>query len=119
MLRRASCSPLSGMNRPLKKEKTILAVVDRLRCDLGEGTFDVGDHWEGDLCAIGLAMPCDHSMLVYISSFGHPDGQYSYETELPPGPDTDGQYATADRSSACNYDDLLKAIKKHWKLETA
>ncbi|NQT38676.1 MAG: hypothetical protein HQ581_14360 [Planctomycetes bacterium] len=104
------------MNEAYEKERAILDVVDRLRSDLGDGTFDIVDHWEIDLCAIGLALPRDHRILVYISSCGHPNGEYDYEMELPPEPGTDDLYSVADRNPACDYGTLLQAIKRHWKL---
>jgi hypothetical protein len=68
----------------LQKHKSITELLDRLRTRLGTAAFDVIDHWEGDLCAVGVARPDEHGILVYVSTFGEPEGSYFVSLELPP-----------------------------------
>ncbi len=60
------------MTEQIDKDRSILGLLSRLHTELGAKAFDVVDHWDSDLCAIGLAMPSDHATLIYVSSYGHP-----------------------------------------------
>jgi hypothetical protein len=53
----------------LMKDPSLLAVLDRLNEDLGDEAFAIVDHWDADLCAVGVAKPSDHARLVYISTW--------------------------------------------------
>lgn len=103
------------MTPPVNKDTSILTLLARLQADLGANAFDIVDHWESDLCAIGLGMPSDHTILVCVSTYGHPDGEYDYELEN--APETKGDvYSVAGRAAATTYDELTDIIKKHLKI---
>ena len=71
----------------LDKDPAILAAIDGLLSQLGLDEFVLADHWEQDLCAVGVASPRDPSVLAYISCYGEPPGRFSDELEMsvPPG----------------------------------
>jgi hypothetical protein len=99
----------------LEKDPSILTLLDRLRDDLGSASFDVVDHWDADLCAIGLGLPANHQVLVYVSTFGSESGRYDYELESPPT--SEGEvYSAAGRGEGCTYEELLGIIKSHMKV---
>jgi hypothetical protein len=72
------------MASPLDKDPIIIALLERLGERLGPDSFDIVDHWESDLCAVGIASPRDHGILAYLSCYGEPEGRYHVELELPP-----------------------------------
>ena len=72
-----------------EKDPTIQRVIERLAGRFGRGAFAIVDHWDGDLCAIGIARPDDHGTLAYICTFGEPENCYYVELELPPPADSD------------------------------
>ena len=93
-----------------RKEERITELLAALGIERRGWT--VVDHWEADMCAIGLARPSDLRRLVYISTFNKADGRYDYECELPFGPkDTD--YESADRREDVTYEELVKALERH------
>lgn len=103
------------MNNKLNKDPSILNLLGRLRTDLGDDAFDIVDHWESDIVAIGLACPSDHRVLAYISTIDQPPDSYSYELELPPT-NGDELYSVAGESNGCKYSELLDALCSHWKI---
>src|SRR5260370_36109345 len=70
----------------LHKDADLIGVLTKLRDAWGDGAFDVVDHWEADLHAVGVAKKGDPALLVYIGNFGRPRGTYYVELEGPPVP---------------------------------
>ena len=66
----------------MPKHPSIAALLDRLRAELGPDSFIVVDHWEGALCAIGVAAPGDRQRLMYISTFPPEDQGFTVEREV-------------------------------------
>ncbi|MBS0265205.1 MAG: hypothetical protein JSS02_24950 [Planctomycetes bacterium] len=93
-------------------------MLDRLRSRLGAGAFDVVDHWDADLCAVGIARPDNHSVLVYISTFGRSDGGYFVSLEFPPQPDDEQwanhPYTPAGEQRVSSFDELVQVIQRHF-----
>jgi hypothetical protein len=56
---------VAGAN--MVKDDAILDAVEHLRKCLGQDEFQIMDHWEADLIAIGIASPSDLQRLVYFS----------------------------------------------------
>lgn len=106
------------MNSPPAKDSSIIKLLEQLRKDIGADAFEVVDHWVDDAFAIGVALPSDHRVLVYISTSANvadPD-LYSYYLELPPN-SADAEYADAGGAEECSYETLLVAIRSHWNLK--
>ena len=102
----------SSMTPPVDKDSSVLVLLSRLHADLGTNAFDLVDHWESDLCAIGLGMPSDQTTLVYVSTYGHPDGDYDYELEKA-AKTLDDVRSVVGRGAATTYDELADIIRKH------
>ena len=96
----------------MDKDPSITAIVDRLRSDLGPEAFDMLDHWDDDLCAVGIARPSDHRYLVYICTFPPEAGTISYECEKPPT-DPERLYSSDGMVESASYADLLAAVRQH------
>jgi hypothetical protein len=101
------------MARPLDKDSIIIALLDRLGERLGPDSFDTVDHWESDLCAVGIASPGGHGILAYISCYGEPEGRYHVELEMPPSPGNDLPYQVAGRFSDLDFEALVNVVSKH------
>jgi hypothetical protein len=98
---------------PLDKGPTILAVLGLLWARLGPDAFVINDHWESDLCAVGIASPRNPGILVYISTYGKPIGQFGYELELPPSPGDELPYQEAGRGSGVTFEELVDVVATH------
>ncbi len=94
------------------KDVTIETVLSRLRLDLGDGTFDVIDHWSADRCAIGIARPSDHRYLVYISTNPAHRESFSYQCERP-SVASEAIYHAAAMKEDVEYDELIGAVRQH------
>jgi hypothetical protein len=101
----------------LDKDPAILTVLEQLRRRLGADSFVVADHWEPDLCAIGIASPQDHRVLVYISCYGEPVGRFGFELEVPPTPGSEMPYNVVGGGFGLSFEELVSVIARH--LQTA
>jgi hypothetical protein len=107
------------VNTQLQKDQSIVRLLDGLRARLGLRSFDVVDHWEGDSCAIGIARPDNHSVLVYISTSGEPGERCSVSLELPPQPGSDIPYTAAGDHDAASLDELAEIVRRHFQYDRA
>jgi len=98
----------------LQKDRTILRLLNKLTKRLGSQAFDVVDHWDADLCAIGIARPDDHRVLVYVCTFGQQAGAYFVSLELPPTAGSDLPYSSAGEQEAKSFDELVEIIQRHF-----
>ena len=80
--------------------------------DMHELGWQIVDHWEGDLTAIGVASRKEPRRLVYISVFDKADGLYDFECEEPSGPELDS-YLTVNSGENVTSQELLKAMGHH------
>jgi hypothetical protein len=64
----------------LTKDCTILQLLSHLKQTFGEGSFQIEDYWDADLCAIGLA-DVTGSYILYVSTFEKPNHTYYAELE--------------------------------------
>ena len=96
----------------MDKDPQIHELLARLRTDLGPDAFVIADHWEPDLCAVGIAAPKDPSRLVYVSTFNRSEDEYYFELETAPEEATD-IFDVAGRGDASSYSELLAIIYQH------
>ena len=109
------------MTAPLQKDKSIIRLLDQLRTRLGRDAFDVVDHWESDLSAVGVARPDNHGVLVYLSTFGEPEDSYFASLELPhrlgDEPWANHPYTPAGEQRVRGFDALVRLIQGHFEDE--
>ena len=67
------------------KDRRITALLEWL--ELPARGWIVVDHWDADLCAIGLARADAPRRLVYVSVWRRAVDRFDYECEVPTGPD--------------------------------
>jgi hypothetical protein len=95
----------------LVKDAAIIELLQRLRRDLGAGSFVVCDHWDADLCAVGVAKVGDERTLAYVSVYGNSPGAYYLELEDGAGDGADWQ--TVGRWERIAYSELRDRIAEH------
>ena len=107
------------MDTLLDKDPAILDVLERLRARLGSDAFIIVDHWESDLCAVGIANPHNLGVLVYISSYGEPPERFGYELESPPPVGSESLYEVVGRGFGVSSDELAIIAAEHLNLSQA
>ena len=96
----------------LNKDKSILQLLDLL--GLEERGWAVNDHWEADLCAIGITSTSSKGRLVYVSTFDKPEGKFDYECEaLRCEAEGDTEYEIVDEGVDVGFHDLVEAVERH------
>ena len=94
----------------LTKEQSIVNLLECL--GLTERGWLIVDHWEGDMCAVGVAARSSPRRLVNVSTCNKKEGLYDYECESPSGQGED-EYEVADAGQDVAFDVLLLAMAKH------
>jgi hypothetical protein len=103
------------MNELKDKDTSLQEVVSKLQRKLGTTAFDIVDHWEADLCAVGIARPDNHAVLIYISTCSLPDKGYYASLELPSVTE-DFPYQPAGNFDDLDFEGLVNVIKVHLKI---
>ena len=103
------------MNELKDKDTSIHEVIAKLQNKLGDTAFDIVDHWEADLCAVGIARPDNHAILVYISTRNLPEKGYYASLELP-SVEEDFPYQAAGEFDNLDFEGLVSIIKRHLKV---
>lgn len=98
------------------KDRSILDLLARLGNDLPTGSVDITDHWESDLCAIGISAASSRSTLAYVSADRQDPGYYYLELELPPEK-PGSKYEVAGRWERIEYKDMLAQIRVHFGID--
>jgi hypothetical protein len=96
------------------KHASIIQMVDGLRTELGDGAFDVVDHWD-DTHAIGIARPDDHGVLAYISTHGPRKDVYWVSLELPAKAGNDHPYEPAGEADVHGIQELATVVRTHFE----
>jgi len=99
----------------MEKDTTITELLSWLRKRLGN-KFVVTNHWDADLCAVGISAHNDPAQLVYILSWGRPPGHYGVELESAPLPGSAAPYQTVGKFQAVPREELLRIILDHLRL---
>ena len=107
---------MNETDSPLDKDPAIIELLARLRERLGPDAFVFADHWEPDLCAVGIASPRNTGVLVYLSTFNQLPGRYDVELELPPEPGQDLIYREAGKHRDVDFEALAEVVGRHLSL---
>ncbi len=82
------------------------------RLQVNSRGWRVVDHWEADLCAIGIAKEGSPRFLVYVSTYDRASGRYDYQCETPADSGTDS-YITKASGENVSYRKLLRVMEDH------
>lgn len=96
----------------MKKDQALLNILDRLRLDFGDGAYQFVDHWDGDLCAVGIARNDVPRQLVYITVWKCPEGEVAVSLESPAETSED-LYDGRGTYEHCSYSELRELIGAH------
>ncbi len=95
------------MEGALAKDRSIAALVARLFVRFPE-KIEVVDHWDSDLCAIGVRLKGRPAPLVYVSTWKKETGRFSVVLEeITPS----GKKAECEVPD-CDFDALCEIISK-------
>jgi hypothetical protein len=97
------------------KEKLLKNTIENLQEMFGAEAFDIVDHWQGDLRAVGIARREDHDVLVYVSTDKQMGGRYFVSLELPSF-DAEMPYDSAGDFKDVDFDELARIVKQHLSL---
>jgi hypothetical protein len=95
----------------LEKHGGLLQLLTALEHRLGPGSFQIVDHWESDLAAIGVAHPHNREVLAYIAVYGPED--FYVELENPPRPGSELPYSAVGEFRKVNFDRLAQIVAGH------
>jgi hypothetical protein len=99
---------------PLEKEEALLSLLDFMRLD--DRGWETVDHWDADLCAIGIRAKGRDDRLVYMSTFGEKPGEYYYECEVANNASNLG-YDVVDKGQHVRINALITALERHLQIE--
>lgn len=103
----------------MHKNPAIVSALDYLRHQLGNGYFQLADHWEGDLMAVGIAHPTDPTCLVYIACGDGASPSYTAILERRPSADIGPPYEECCRFADLGLADLASVVAAHLQSQTA
>jgi hypothetical protein len=86
----------------LPKSHTVIEMLVRLEQRFGRGGFQIVDHWDADLDAVGIAHPSNQELLAYIAVHGSED--YYVELELPCSAGSALPYSVAGEYRSVTFD---------------
>ncbi len=95
------------------KDPSITHVLQELTALFEPGAFVIVDHWDADLCAIGIAQPHNHQVLVYISTYRQPNHAYAVDLELPSDTDDDVPYQAVAQYDLVDFPTLATLVGTH------
>jgi hypothetical protein len=99
-----------------RKDARLLELLHELEASMPAGSYQIVDHWDADLCAIGVAARNDPRRLVYVSTHDQAEGTYAFECEAPladGAPDDSDDYQVVDQGDGLELDTLLLKISAH------
>jgi len=92
----------------MEKDKTIMALIARLKLSINFALVEIVDYWEPDLCAIGVKRK---DKLVYVSTYNYINEKlilYDYDLELV---SDNNQIRVVKESRRVSEDNLIDEIK--------
>jgi hypothetical protein len=99
------------MSTDITKVESITRMLRELQAELGENAFVVEDHWDSDRCAIGIARPDDHGVLVYVSTYKCNSNEYRVSLELPPDNGNEVLYVPAGEQEVYGIQELAAVLR--------
>ncbi len=78
------------------------------RCALAEHGWVTVDHWDADLCAIGIGATSRPGLVAYVSTFQMPPGRYFCEVEAS----RDGEPECIERHEDHGFSELMSVLSR-------
>jgi len=96
----------------LQKHDAVFEMLTKLERRLGRGKFQIVDHWESDLDAVGVAHPSNRALLAYIAVYG-PE-EFYIELEVAPPAGSELPYSVAGDFRSLTFDELAQIVAQHF-----
>ena len=94
------------MSAVVRKDTSIWALIAQLAALFGGDSFQLVDHWDADLFAVGIASVKDERRLVYVSTFKKAPGLFAYDCEDPDS-------GSLEKGDHADLEELLRVLKRH------
>jgi hypothetical protein len=94
------------MSAVVRKDTSIWTLVAQLAAIFGGDSFQLVDHWDADLFAVGIASVREQRLLVYVSTYGKDSGLFAYDCEEP-----DAQ--SVGKSEQVDLAELVRVVERH------
>lgn len=98
------------MSAAFVKYRSIWAFLGQLAREIDSEQYQVVDHWDADLFAIGVASLGEPGQLAYVSTYQQEADHFAVECEMP-GSDT-----VAARGVGLTFDAAVEMIRRHLTL---
>jgi hypothetical protein len=98
------------------KDGAILDAVEHLRMCLGPDEFQIMDHWEADLIAIGIASPSDLQRLVYFCLESGGERRFYVSLETAPTKGSELPYMDCGEFNNVDLETLTKIVAEHLEI---
>jgi hypothetical protein len=98
------------MSSIVRKDTSIWTLIAQLAAIVGGDSFQLVDHWDADLFAMGIAGVSNNRRLVYVSTFGKPPGFLAYDCEEP---DADLVGQSVAKSELADFPEFLRVVERH------
>ena len=97
----------------MMKDDAILDAVEHLRKCLGPDEFQIMDHWEADLIAIGVASSSDLQRLVYFSLESGGERRFYVSLEAAPTEGSELPYMGCGEFNNVDLEKLTEIVAEH------
>lgn len=97
----------------VRKDTTIWEVIAQLASVFDGDRFQLVDHWDADLFAVGVASVKDERRLVYVSTYRKRRGMFDYDCEEA---DIHGESRSVLRSKDVKIDELVRVVGDHLRI---
>jgi hypothetical protein len=97
----------------MTKDASIWSFLARLAAAGDPAQWQVIDHWDGDLKAVGIARADSAQPLVYVSTWSQHAGLYAYECETAAPPGSELPYIAARQGERADFFHLLSVLREH------
>ena len=95
------------------KDGAILDAVEHLRMRLGPDEFQIIDHWEANLIAIGIASSSDLQQLVYFSLESGGERRFYVSLEAAPTEGSELPYMDCGEFNNVDLEKLTEIVAEH------
>ncbi|PZR29818.1 MAG: hypothetical protein DI535_01570 [Citrobacter freundii] len=102
----------------MEKDNSITDLIEKLRPLIDLNNLEIVDHWEADLCAIGLTK---QDQTIYISTHNYQGSEvpkYDFDLEKSTGP-LAHQFKVIKEGRAVSEDELLTEISNFFQRHVA
>lgn len=102
----------------MEKDTSITDLIEKLSKLIDLNAINIVDHWDADLCAIGLTKG---DLTIYISTYSYLNStipQYDFDLEKSTGPPAH-QFSVVKEGRVVSRDELIKEIGNFFQIHVS